>query len=74
MKKILWIEVSETVKRNIGLEIGEDISEEDAQELLDLHGDEFDMDSEEYPILDGYLGTEISDSDGFFDVNIYITE
>lgn len=73
MKKYLWIAVEEIVCRNIGLEIGVDITEEKARQLLAIgeKDNEYDTDTEEYMELDGYLGQEISDTGGFTEVQIF---
>ena len=76
MKKTLWIEVKETLTRNIGIEINDtDFTQEQADNLIRIgeDGDEFDCQSEEYNILQGYLGHDnVSDSGGFEEVQIYI--
>ena len=73
---MLWIDVKETISKNIGLEIGEDISEEDAQYLMDLgdRRDTFDSHDDDYFKLNDLLGSEVCDSEGFNDVEIYIKE
>ena len=76
MSKYLWIDVKETVSKSIGLEIGKEISQEQADYLLSLteKKDEFDTDTEEYSLLDGFVGNHIYDSEGFSDTTIYVKE
>jgi len=73
MKKYLWIKVKETVSRHVGFEIGKDISEKEAKKLLKIieDDDEFSLHSKEYSKLHDLLGNDISDTDGFTDVQIY---
>lgn len=72
MKKHLWITAKETVSKSIGLEIGKDISEEDADKLIKMaeENDEFDTSTEEYDELNGHLGDNVYDSEGFTSVDI----
>jgi hypothetical protein len=73
-KKYLWIKVKERTSRNIGLEIGVDITQKEVDELLELDQGEFDIDSEEYELINSRLDTRIDDSEGFLDVDIMIQE
>lgn len=73
-KEYLSITVKEKVERNIIIQIGDEgISEEDANKLLKLSEDEeteFEVHSEGYSLIDSYLPFDISDSFGFYDVEI----
>ncbi len=75
-KKILWIKVTEKVSRNIGLVIDEDFSQAQADKLLQLidETDRFGPETEEYSFLQSFLGDDISDTEGFEDVEIYIED
>lgn len=78
MRKIIWILVKETVSRNVGLTIGEDITQEKANELLNITKTTDDgwlePNSDGYATLDQYLGDGIEDTDGFTDIQIYLED
>lgn len=74
---MLWINATEKVSLSIGLEIGKDITQEKADELIALieEDDEFSNDTKEYGILSNYLTLDyVTDSDGYEGVDIYIRE
>ena len=77
MKRIIWIEVKETVTRNIGLEIGDEMTEDKAKELIDKtkETEECDWDNPIYSKLQCLLGNDsISDTNGYHDIQVYIEE
>ena len=77
MPKRLWINAKETVYKSIGLEIGEDISQEDADKLIKMceNEDEFKENTSEYDEIKARLGRYSEyDTDGLFDVEIGIVQ
>lgn len=71
-KEYLSITVREKVERSIMVQIGNGISEEDAKMLLELNKEEteFDFGTEAHGIIDSIMPYDISDSLGFYDVEI----
>ena len=72
-KKYLYISVEENLTREIGLEIGVDITQERADELLAMaeEDEEFEFGTNEYDDLDAYVGREVTSTDGFTRVQVY---
>ncbi len=72
----LEITVKETVERSVILEIGEDITTEEADKLLKMaeDDDECKLHTKMYSTLNDYLGDNITDSEGFFDIQVFKTK
>lgn len=78
MTNHLKIETKETITREIDLEIGVDITEEKANELIKMVNESkkpsFPIDSKEYSELECLLPSDWSWSSGFEDVEIHIED
>lgn len=72
---VLWIDVREIVHRNIGLEIGKDITHEEARELMQMDRSECEVGSDKFERLNDLLFAHDSDvSEGFIDIDISFKE
>jgi hypothetical protein len=75
MRKHIWIEARQEVKYAIGLEIGKDISQEEADKLLEMDGGDFREGQDEWYKLQEYLTDDtVCDWYDLEDVEVYIEE
>ena len=71
-KKFIQIKTNQMVYYDIQLEIGKDISEETASKLLNLDGETYDVETDEWYFLHNYLNhTSVVDWLEFEDVEVY---
>lgn len=56
MEKYLWLKITEKVERNIGLKIGEDITQEEANKFLAIKKEDVEVDSEEFQMVSHRIG------------------
>lgn len=71
-KKIIWIKAEQIVSCAIGLEIGKEISEQEAEKLLKLDGDTYHEGDDEWYKLHEYLTPDtIYDWQDWDNVEVY---
>lgn len=77
MSKIIWIKVKETVSRNIGIEVGDEISQDEANDLINKleFEEKIDWENPLYHKIQGLLGRDsISDIEGYHDIQVYLSD
>ncbi|MEA5402645.1 hypothetical protein VB776_06950 [Arcicella sp. DC2W] len=75
MEKVIWIKVTETITRKMGFLIDEN-QLETANELVEIGktNTKLNPDSKEYFLLNGYLNNEITDTNGYDNIEVFIEE
>ena len=72
-KKYLHLYAEQVVKYGLSLQIGVDISEEKAQKLIELDGEDIVLDSDEHYLVEDYFNETFAyDYEDYENVNIYI--